>query len=370
MPTTINLCYEDPINKEPVGSYQTESLLHRIENHKLFQGRKIESVSNDTIAANSVLLKNYGPFEDINLNGLAEAAHIAYDSHHGLTLSPDHLFISILQGLSIHITQDPEKYRAILGLKNLQSGTKEKIDVRRDNFQLGNPDNDWEGAFPEFLTKISEKLEEEMSPLLLGKFSTSTERDLAVTALTIMDVYKSYFEFSMTTMCGIPEITLQGEKEDWEQLKNRVEGILGRFDDVGFWTDHLYPILDQFIAATGQNKIDEEFWKSLYKIEGGSGGPFLSGWIRSLFPYISVEEFETKSSKFVKNPYIDWKEYAGPFSGIRYNQLPAGFTSTPFVWNYFHQEFDMSFIGGLLGVSINSTNNHVSPVVGWAVLHA
>ncbi|KXN74032.1 hypothetical protein CONCODRAFT_77045 [Conidiobolus coronatus NRRL 28638] len=370
MSTTIKLNYSDEsIKKEPVSNYSSDSLMDRFKNHKLFAGRKIESVSNDTLISPDAYEGILSRFGSSSLNGLAEAAHIAYANHHGLTLSPDHILITILQGLSIHITQDPEKYRATVGLKHTEPNTKEEIIIVRDEFQLGNPSNDWEGTFPEFLSEISKRVDNEVSPLLLGKFSTSSPRDVAVTALTIMDVYKSYFEYGVLTRCGMPEITLKGEKEDWTLLKNRVKQILDRFDDLGFWTDHLYPILDEFIAATNENKVNEEFWKSMYKVSGGSGGPFLSGWICGLYPYISAYDYDSQKAVNMKNEHMDWKRAGRSWGGLTFNSLPNGFTSTPFTWYYLGSKLKMSFVGGLLGVSLNSQTDHVSPAVGWAVLH-
>jgi hypothetical protein len=367
MSTTIQLSFNEPIKKESVNRYKSDTLSNRIKSHNHFKDRKIESVSNDNLIDPEVYEST--PFSNNSLNGLAEAIHIAYAKHHGLTLSPDHLLIAILQGLSIHITQNPEKYRSTVGLQHTQAGTKEEIVIRRDNFQLGNPANDWEGTFPEFLDEISKRVDSQVSPFLLGKFSTSSPKDVAVTALTIMDVYKAYFDYGVSTMCGIPEITLQGEKEDWILLKKRVQGILDRFDDLKFWTDHLYPVLDEFIAASSENKINNEFWSSIYKIDGGSGGPYISGWICTLFPYIMGYDHNTNKDAAVQNRYINWKEEAGPFSGLTFSNLPTAFTSTPFTWYYYSEQIKMSFIGGLLGVSMNKETDHVSPAAGWAVVH-
>ena len=49
------------------------------------------------------------------------------------------------------------------------------------------------------------------------------------------------------TLCGIPQILLEGSAEDWQNLGRRVREW-GRFD-LNWWLKPLQPILDQFIAA-------------------------------------------------------------------------------------------------------------------------
>ena len=50
-------------------------------------------------------------------------------------------------------------------------------------------------------------------------FSTSTLTEKIATKVTIIDICKNYFEYRCTTMAGFPQITLDGTKQDWINLK-------------------------------------------------------------------------------------------------------------------------------------------------------
>ena len=86
-------------------------------------------------------------------------------------------------------------------------------------------------------------------------------------------------------MCGIPEIRITGEKEDWMNLKSKANHIAELIPDFSFWIISLNEILQHFIDVY-DDKIDNKFWNDIYKVKGGSGGPFISGWIIGLFPYL------------------------------------------------------------------------------------
>ena len=66
-------------------------------------------------------------------------------------------------------------------------------------------------------------------------------------------------------MCGIPEIRLTGNKEDWVNVKRKTNEILKLIPDLKLWIDdNLNEILDHFIGAF-DNKIDKSFWNQIYK---------------------------------------------------------------------------------------------------------
>ncbi|KAJ9088201.1 hypothetical protein DSO57_1025463 [Entomophthora muscae] len=207
-------------------SYRNQTVEERINESRTFGSRYIESDSKGT------LLK-VGMPRSMAFNGLAEAIHLAYDRHHGLTLRPDHVFIAVLQGLAIHVNMDPEKHKQVLGLSRLAKGQKGKIEVY-GNFTLGNRNSDWQGVFPVFQAKIHTKLRRGVSQLISQRFTTSSRLSQAVAAMTVMDTFKAYFEFSISIMFGIPEIALLGTPQDWALLRTSSKQLLSKFDDLQF----------------------------------------------------------------------------------------------------------------------------------------
>merc|ERR1719195_2295745 len=109
--------------------------------------------------------------------------------------------------------------------------------------------------------------------------------------VTIMDICKNYFSYRCYTMCGFPQITLDGTKDDWIKLKEKAVKLLNEKVTKKFgeeWKKSLLPLLDRFIGAF-DGKIDCLFWNSMVKRghTGGSGSySFYTGWINILFPFM------------------------------------------------------------------------------------
>ena len=83
--------------------------------------------------------------------------------------------------------------------------------------------------------------------------------------MVLMDSMQKYFDYKFTTMCGIPEIRLTGNKEDWLNVKKKTNEILKLIPDLKFWIyDNLNEILDHFIGVF-DDKIDKSFWNEIYK---------------------------------------------------------------------------------------------------------
>ncbi len=98
-------------------------------------------------------------------------------------------------------------------------------------------------------------------------------------------------------------------------------------------------------------------------MQGGSGGPFVTGWIVALFPYLH----EGSENRYVWHEN-GWRasvdgEY---FSGVTTSSFKYHINHVPFKWEYLDIEVKMLFVGGLLGVAYEKDKS-VSPVFGYAV---
>ncbi|KAJ9059119.1 hypothetical protein DSO57_1005918 [Entomophthora muscae] len=342
----------DNVTTAETSIYKEMSLHDKLRLYQALETAKVEAVSSNSLINSKRLPR------ELAMNGLLEAVHLAYSQHHGLTLSPEKMFITILQGVAIHINQNPEKHRAALGIKH---DGKVQLGIRYDNMTLGSTENNWPLVFNTFKRMLGGFLPEDIFSQLEKPFTTSTDLSVVVTSITIMDSFKAYFEYILSTLCGIPEVTLQGTPEDWIDLKNRAQNLLQRLEGLDKWEATLVPVLDQFISAS-QGKPDVEFWKSIYKLRGISGFPDVSGWINAFFPYLQFpNKFHINTC--AHGSLVDCPKYSLSF-------YPVGFTRTPFKWNYYNSTFDMEILAGLVGVEKNDTTNHVQPALGWAVLHA
>jgi len=288
-------------------------------------------------------------------NNLIAAINTAYDQHLPLTLSPDILWLAIAQGLSLHVNNNAEALRH----QFVDFEGKKKIEIFENGFIKGSPNNDWQHAFGQFSDGIKEYIGKKRD-LIVGDYSTTTPVTRAANEIVLMEAMQRYFVYECTTMCGIPEITLLGTVEDWKSIKTRVQAM-AEFD-LGWWTTHLEPIVDEFIAAAS-GTVHKSFWQNIYKEGGGSGGPYISGWVTTLFPYL--KNYNDNSNYTLKNTFDHDSKH---FGGLTSNVFPNGMAKVPFVWNYYAEKFNMELAAGFTGFKV--VDNVVTPNIGWAVREA
>jgi hypothetical protein len=171
----------------------------------------------------------------------------------------------------------------------------------------------------------------------------------------------------LRTLCGIPEITLLGTAEDWLSIRRRAEAF-AEFE-LSHWTAQLIPVLDQ-IVKTVNGDVDREFWRSFYKAGGQSGGPYVSGWINVLFPFLQTTDDATEQPKACPNRHLAaWTDARkSTFSrGPSLDDFPIGLSCVPFIWDYLGTTIPMLFAGGFVGVSQNPVSGAVRPAIGWAI---
>lgn len=85
-------------------------------------------------------------------------------------------------------------------------------------------------------------------------------------------------------MCGIPSITLQGEKADYQAIQQKLNKLEQYGVEPTAFACLLRPVIAQFVEAFDTigkgGKPDPDFWGRIchYKT-GGSGPTYLGGWI-------------------------------------------------------------------------------------------
>lgn len=184
---------------------------------------------------------------------------------------------------------------------------------------------------------------------------------------------QSYFEYGATSMCGIPYVKLEGTREDWLLMLEKV-GELDRFG-LEWWTPTLRQMLTQFAAAF-VTEPDREFWPHLYKWGTASGGPFVNGWIVRLFPYLTGTS-PTHRHAYGRNPLIgrpfeDPALQHGFGHGLTTDLFPNCASRVPFTWNYLGDELEYEFVGGVLACEPDlipeAATYGIRPRAAWAVM--
>ena len=304
-------------------------------------------------------------------NGLIAALHLCWSNHYPLVLTPDMIWLSVAQGFAHHVNANAEKLRD----KFVEHEGKKTLEVRRSDLCKGSPNNPWSAILGEFSEQIRKNVGDKVHSMLTPSFSTTTPVEKAAAQVVLMNTFKTYFNYAILCICGIPAITLQGTVRDWEILKEKVSALTEY--DLNWWVDSLIPILDQFISAASGN-IDCDFWHKIYQQHGGkhpySPGPYVTGWILSFFPY--YESRNNGSYVLVRNEYLNlWSEVAptehndDDRRGLTHRQFLGGVVSVPFIWTDgpTGREYNMNLYSGFMVVSQDPESKALRPEIGWAV---
>ncbi len=284
------------------------------------------------------------------------ALHIAFAQHRPIVISPDMIWLMIIQGAGILIHENNEKLQnAIVVFDSIK-----QISIRRDDFIKGNENNDWTSVFPQFSDSIQKYMSDSMYDLFTPSFSTTTIIEKNAFEIGLMYAVDSYFDYIFESYCGIPEITLEGTTRDWKWIAENCS----KLNKIGLskWTKNLQPILNEFVNAS-EGKIDTLFWQSMYKWSGESGGPYITGWIIKFFPYIYSE------NEAIENPFIHGNKYA--YSGLRSNNFPSGLSKVDldlmFLENNSLNRYNMELYSGYIGILQDTFSKSLKPEIGWAI---
>ncbi|MER7753615.1 DUF4419 domain-containing protein [Kitasatospora sp. NPDC097643] len=281
---------------------------------------------------------------------LLRAVHQAFCAHLPLSLSPDVLWYAVVHEVAVHVRLDAQRYEGLFA-----PGGGGRITVPDDS--LAGPEPDWSRSIRLVREPLAEAVGAELVELFQPTFSTTTPDDVSTVLVALMDVVSPYYDFRWTTLCGIPRIRLEGTAQDWALLAERVGGLAGRFEALAPWFAELRPVLDEIAATAAGGPVDEMFWRSLYKWDSESGGPYVSGWITAFFAHTQTVAGPKPRTAF------GWRESHARFTE---NAFPSHVSKVPFRWQRLGDTFDMAFVGGVLG--IERDGGFVRPRLGNAVL--
>lgn len=284
------------------------------------------------------IIRTYGP-----QNGLWRACEAAYNNHRRLELSPDHIWLAIARVAAEHITSKSEELRK----KFVDFEGKKALEIRRNEFVKGSPDNDWPGTFEEFASQIDKNVKPEVADVFVSNFTTTGPIESAVSRVILMDAMSRYFNFVMHTLCGIPEITILGEKSDWCDVFEKVGKLGDLVEGMRPWLSKVADFVNHFVlAASGVPDLD--WWKNFYQEGGGSGINYFNGHLAVLFP-----------------EKTDDGDLVVP-SRVNDDKIPHSLSRVPVLWKYYDQEFRMRFVAGIPFATVLG-DGAVTPAAAWAI---
>jgi hypothetical protein len=294
------------------------------------------------------------------IHPLIDAVHRAFSDHRPLVLSPDSIWLTIVQGFAHHLQENPEAFRDRI----VSHHGKKELRVQTLSLEAG--------VWPQLISQLSGQIRDNSDPFLYEtlscEFSTTTPTIKTACQIALMEGYERYFEYVFECVCGIPKITLEGTPEDWQRIRERIE-VLATFD-FEWWTTRLAPILDQFIS-TAKGAPDLAFWQAIYKPEEVYDAELATGWIADLFPYLGKPSSLHRNSD-LDVERIDWlpqRTESNKFPGVSLTSFPTGVSRASVTVTYAgDSKTPIELLGGFFGVSQALEDGALAPIVSWAVV--
>ena len=180
------------------------------EEHARCERMYQSSFSDDYLSNHNVKASN---------NGFVWAVIQAHNEHHGLVIRPDDVWLAILTQFSIYVNAHAEEHRRQFVAHDGQI----ELAIRHQ----GTPRTyDWAKFPQEMVSQLGQLVTDpDLQQWILPNFSTTEANDTVVCSIVMMSTMQHYFRYALYTRCGLPTVTLLGEKSDWETILNRIEKL-------------------------------------------------------------------------------------------------------------------------------------------------
>lgn len=292
----------------------------------------------------------------------ATTLHTAFMGHYPLGIRPEVLMYLINHEVAQTVNKNPENYRALF---TSQAEGKSTVRVRDDSLIQGG-DCDWGRTIGLFDAALRKQVPPGIMDHMLPDFTTHTAETRAASLVCFMDTAKAFYDYRVQTLCGIPEIILFGETEDYRKIVTAASALSEQFSELRPYFANLLPVLKKIAdQADPATPVDTAFWSSIYNWSSGSGTAAATGWHTNFYAYlrpnVRSQEFNLRTPDHLINTGFGQRH-----GGIEHGMLPCHVSSAPFIWEYLDTEIPMTFVGGLM--AIDQTAGALTPGLSYAVL--
>jgi hypothetical protein len=339
-------------------------------------------------------------------DGLVRGAIEAWAQHQHLVLRPDEVWFEVLAQMNVYMSRHAESLRGLF----VEHAAKETIVV--EGFG-------WEDVVGAFGGEIQKRVKTGwLLNWIMPGFSTSTEKDEVTATVLMMGLMQHFFEYEGMVVCGIPSVTLLGEREDWVKLMEKLDYLKEFGDEPAQFADKLRPIMKRFVQTWDEPKNEEVkvFWEQIVRASKqwscgeGANEWRVSGWItgflhwdrdgrvRGVDDYYDDdgddEEEEEEEKKEVEDKGVEEEEveekkleeiqmgvvsndWTVTIDGVGYipeslDSITIGYAKAPLkMANYPHPGVDTQayLLAGNVGVERHDTGGKITvqPVSGWFI---
>lgn len=291
------------------------------------------------------------------------ALHDSFANHIPFSLSPEVIMSIISQEVAQYVKSNSEDLK-IAGLFTTTPGQQQEIIVEVHDFIYGSCGNDWLKGVAKFQNELSKKVPSDILDRMTPKFSEGTLETEVSQLVSFMDAASKYYSYGMMTLCGIPSFRIEGTSEDWNSIIKSVDYLKDVLPGLNLYFSKLRPVLVEILNTVDGNKVDLDFWDSIYKSGGGSGGPYSSGWFNLLFAHIYGKDWQTGQFNILKQ---DVHYQTSRMNHMRLNHYPSSLSLVDFTWYYLANKIPMKFVSGVTSVEYTE-DGFLKPKLGIAVL--
>ncbi|KAJ7209206.1 hypothetical protein GGX14DRAFT_566393 [Mycena pura] len=350
-------------------------------------GAQVESSGRDSTAKIPNLAADYQG------NGFVNTVIGAYNQHQALVIRPDDVWLTILSQFNFFVNANAELLRANFVA---HEGQRELVICAEGNrYSL-----DF-GSMSRQMVDLIEKniIDPTLRQWVLPNFTTTTVNDTTVAAVVMMATLKQYFSYGfMATDCGIPRVTLEGEKSDWVDVLGRLEKLKEYGIETIAWYHLLRPVISRFVAAfdAPASQDNVEFWQKVVHLHSPfSGRSYYSGWINAFNAFdknggwigsaldktavseeapelMTAGRFWATYGKYVPKDLI----FDGtPYHHVGTDSVPPAYAEVDVKLDDNGEKFDCIMLAGMVGKRVSSSadpmlsssgeNDTVHPVPGW-----
>ena len=244
-----------------------------------------------------------------------------------------------------------------------------------------------------FAQKICDLIDEnvvdaELREWMMPAFSTTEKKDRVVASVLMMGSMQKYFDCKCTICCGLPSVTLLGEKRDWELVLARLEKLSSWGEEPALFERLLKPVVQRFVRSFDEPEGEEvvSFWGQIaHYIRGGSGPSFYSGWITAFClwdedgkcMFRKPPQMGRRRLDYDSDPDLDgpgpvginrrtaggnaWDEEKHlSLDGVEYHwvesdDVPPGYTSVPVKVDDNGYKFEAMMVAGSVGIKASSS---------------
>ncbi|KAJ7620136.1 hypothetical protein FB45DRAFT_992376 [Roridomyces roridus] len=337
-------------------------------------------------------------------NGFVNTVINAYNHHRALVIRPDDVWLTILSQFNFFVNANAEVLRANFVAHEGKRELVVVVEGSRYDVDFGDMSRQMVGLIGKNVVDPT------LREWVLPNFTTTTVNDTTVASVLMMATLQQYFSYGFrTTCCGIPRVTLEGEKVDslhsatvdWVNILERLEKLKDYGIETIAWYHLLRPVVSRFVAAFDDSTSPEnaDFWQQVaYLHRPGSGAPYYTGWINAFNAFnqkggwigtalnmaseaaseeapesLSAERFWSKYAKYGVNKELVFDDT--PYHTVRTRNVPPTYAQVDVKLNDNGKEIDSFMLAGMVGMNVSSSgdeslsssgeNDTVQPVAGW-----